>query len=378
MGINSQIKKPSLGKIITILITTLGIISGVVGLVAYFQKSNPHLVYQILANTNVFEVKENLGDLDILFRGNNIKKNNEKLVIMTIKVLNDGNANILKNFYDSNDPLGLEISDGIFAETPSVLDASSDYLKNNLNIKQASEKKISFPDLIIEQGDYFTIKTLILSNNYSQPSILPIGKVAGVKQIDVKALYESGSTNNFNKFLMQTFSGGIFTQFFRLVAYFLLGIIIIALLVIASEFIEDKLKKLKRKKVVKMFKQTKDYRTNFTAKIFLFYIEHGLIYLKQINQLINKDGSLQVKNLKPERMLASYTDDIVFKSNLFPQYLLSDLRKSKLTTLKDKKLFIKSEFQKDLNIFLKFLARSKIEKEHDQDYSQPTITIKSG
>jgi hypothetical protein len=113
----------------------LALVFGGIGVYAgFFYERKPDVTFEVISNTPVFDVRENVSKLEVLFAGNNIKQSGQALRVITLRVINNGQQDILKTFYDENDPLGFSVVSGSLVEPPQLLYASNDYLARNLKL----------------------------------------------------------------------------------------------------------------------------------------------------------------------------------------------------------------------------------------------------
>ena len=59
------------------------------------------------------------------------------------------------------------------------------HLFENLNISLESKEIVHFSPVIIDSGESYSVKILVLHNENEYPEILPLGKIAGVKEIEL-------------------------------------------------------------------------------------------------------------------------------------------------------------------------------------------------
>ena len=168
--------------IIGLVLTVFGILVGLY-FVVYYEKK-PKLKFEILSTAPVLDVKEEVGKLDILYDGKSIKRTENTLTIITIKIINDGNASILLNYFDSKDPVGILITEGAIVEKPKLLDASNEYLNDKIELT-SSINKVIFSEFILDPEDFFTMKILVLHNKHLSTRIKSFGKIATIKEITV-------------------------------------------------------------------------------------------------------------------------------------------------------------------------------------------------
>jgi len=61
---------------------------------------------EVVSSANVIDVKEDVGKLEVLYEGANLRSNHLSLSVVTLKISNDGGAPITKTAYDDAAPLG--------------------------------------------------------------------------------------------------------------------------------------------------------------------------------------------------------------------------------------------------------------------------------
>lgn len=224
---------------------------------AFFQEKKIDLQYEIISNTNVLDINAEVSKLDILYDSTSLKEKKENLRLVNIKVINKGSKHILKEFFDENDPLGLKIDSGKILENPEIIETSNDYLKRNLKYNLPSDCSITFSEIIIESREYFIIKLLILHKINEEPQISPLGKIAGQKEIKIKL---SSEVKEEIPFLKSIFYGNVWIQITRFVLYFIIIVLIVVLIIYLSKKSFYIKQNTKRKKLIKEFKQQKDYQ----------------------------------------------------------------------------------------------------------------------
>ena len=271
------------------------IFGGVVIYCEFIRYIHPQLRYDILTNTSVLDVKEELGALSVLFDGIDIREKGLSLRVITIRVLNNSSVDILKGYYDDKAPLGLIISKGkIIKHEP--LSASSEYLKDNLELKTEGDNVLHFPNLIIEARESFTIKLLVLHSRDDLPTLKPIGKVAGIKTVRVLEPYKDEGKESF---LSQAFRGGFLIQLTKIVSYAIATILLLVCIIVPIVVVVRFRGKRKRKKV------TKDFKSETTLKlgqsdegIFECYLKNDAWNIKYLQSRI----TLFEKSFKKDEM----------------------------------------------------------------------------
>ncbi|HEX2896434.1 MAG TPA: hypothetical protein VHP63_00095, partial [candidate division Zixibacteria bacterium] len=216
----------TLGALFTISIAIAGVYSG------FFYERRPNLKFEILNNSSVLDVKEDVSKLDILYDGKSIKRTNKALTIMTVNIVNDGNASILLSHFDNKDPVRISITEGAIVEDAEILDASNNYLKEKVKLSTFRDN-IIFSNFIMDPNDFIKIKILVLHNINVKTTIMAIGKIATIKRFEITN-YESARITFWDKPL------GIAIKWGSLIIF---GIISILVLMFFGKIFSDVLKK---------------------------------------------------------------------------------------------------------------------------------------
>lgn len=299
----------------------------------FIRENNPVIKYEILNNTNILDVKEDVSGLSIIYNNEDIRKSHKKLSVLVLKVSNEGRSPILKSHYDSDDPLGLIINgDSTEIIKKEVVSATSKYLKNNMKIKVERSNEVTFSQSIIDPNESFVVKLLILSLDerlfkldkilkkdndkatLSQISsgavggaallgykatekiliemiqkpddndcikIKPIGKIAGVKDI---LLIDRSLDQKSEPFIKKVISGSIWVQLSRLTFYFFVMIIIFIFTIRPYIFISNKIEVIKRDGIIKKYKAGQNSTLNeLNNKVYEFYKKRGKDGLREVN-----------------------------------------------------------------------------------------------
>jgi hypothetical protein len=229
------------------------ILGGVTIYTQFIKKNSPDLNFEILSNANVLDVHESIGNLDILYKGSSLNRSHQSLRIVVLKVVNDGDRAILPSYYDPEDPIGFKILNGQIVERPVILGAGNLYLLRHTRILQNSPGEVTFSRPILEPGDFFILKFLLLHGNSEEPRVLPVGKVAGVKRISLIRRDKEDSQRPL--FLEVAFLGSMWVQLTRAASYSFASVVLLVIIGGSSIAITEILSKRRRSKVVKAFKE---------------------------------------------------------------------------------------------------------------------------
>lgn len=258
----------------------------------FFRQIHPDLRFEIVSDASVLDVHEDVQKLEILYDGTDIAKTKQSLRVMVLRVINLGPSDILKNHYDDKSPLGYVVN-GAKLLRAEILSTSSPYLTASVKVQQQPSGANVFDPMILEAGEWFTVKLLLLHSNDAKPSIQPIGKVAGVRSLDVVAKPVQARETGFWR---ESFNGGIWTQLVRLVGYFLGFLIMITAIAVPIGFTGSWLGKKKRTRHVNRFKTvTKLKLVEDDDYIFRGYVESNVMFLFVLRQAASDDKRLQAR-----------------------------------------------------------------------------------
>lgn len=301
-----------------IFITLLGIIGTIITIYAFIQEKKVEIRYEVIGNTNVLDFNADISKLEVMYDSTNLKQTKENLRIYTIKIVNNGSQNLLKEFYDDNELLGVKINSGKIIEKPQIIETSNDYLKRNLKFVNIKDMQFSFSKVILETNEYFTIKILVLHSKNNIPKLSSLGKIAGQKNIDI---FNTSISNDENSFFKKTYYGNIWVQLLRLISYLLIAIILILIILYIGSEIQETSDKKRKKKLIKEFKNIKNYNyTKMDDAIFDRYQTEDSYSFNNITKLIDNELELNDIYLKLAESLKD--DNYVNNKNNIKDYKL--------------------------------------------------------
>ncbi len=206
------------------------------------QEPHPGVTFTKIAETDILDLHRPVEDLGIVFRGQDLQQQGRNLRIMTIIVENSGSTNIRAGDFDQNNEWGIQFLGGDVIEA-RLIAASTDYLKSQVMLQRTGPDMVTFPKIIFEKGQSFTIEVLLLHSKNHDPSVSPIGKIVGLGQISV--VERTLSAENIG-FLKRVFMGSPLVQLTRAGAYFAGSVVIMIgglfALILVIEWREDRKK----------------------------------------------------------------------------------------------------------------------------------------
>ena len=225
-----------------------GLVFGIFGLYAVFvYQKLPDLEIKIISNVPVFSVNEDIADLQILFNNQDIRKTKKQLSILTVRVSNLGNLPITTGDFDDKAPLILKVTGGEVIRS-DILNTSDAYLRKVFQGATKLSNGISFPKFILDEGQYFLFKLLVLHDASIQPELSATGRIAHVKSIDVV----NSSAETETTLIGEAFSGNIAIQGARIGGYGLGTTVTIIIILIISINVSDKYRDIKNRRHAKI------------------------------------------------------------------------------------------------------------------------------
>jgi hypothetical protein len=256
----------------------------------FIRDTSPVVKYEILSNTKILDVKEDVSGLSIIYNAEDIRKARKTLSVLIVRIGNEGRSPILKTYYDSASPLGLSINSGEVIKA-EVITATTDYLRQNAGIHVRDPFNVEFSQIIIEPNESFTAKFLILNPEQSTLTIFPKGKIAGVKKL---LLADRTSDQTKETFVMKVISGSFWVHVVRILTYVIAFMLLLIVVIAPLAYISDKKDQIKRNRTIKQFKsQTNSTLNDLNVEIYEFYKHYGLTVLKRMSKTLADDKKFQ-------------------------------------------------------------------------------------
>ncbi len=323
----------------------------------FLKKDVPDLNYIIIANSSVLDVKENIGSLEVFYENESLSKLKKDLRFITFKVVNQGNAPILPNYYDLNDPIGFKIIDGVIADQPTLLEASNKYLKEKLIVKKNSNNIVVFSNVILEPNEYFEIKVLILHDIDKTPHIESFGKVALVNAIKILTDYSSQDKPSFIEVL---FGGGLVSNILRLIIYGMVFLFMIIGIIGVSEKISRMKKRKHRVNLLKIFKEYDSEKITKKDEFFFdHYLNKGSNAVKEFHSILSSKDKIKKLYYKDQGSPSSeeITESVSFYCHWDNINIYRQLKSEGFITVEDGEVEVDEQRLIVLTNFFNYLKR---------------------
>ena len=359
----------------------LALILGLFSIYVFFDGENPNITFDIVNEVNVFDVHKPLDELNIYFREEDIQQKNLNLLIISIKIENTGNLDILQNFYDENVVFGLQVDNGQIIES-RLVDSNSEYLMSNLNLETVNNT-VEFSKLIFEENKYFIIEILVLHDKNEGPTLVPLGKIAGIEKMEVIKSYTERQS-----FFDVVFSGSLVVQMIRLPIYLSTFIAFLLSIALVSDQIDKRRIRRRKHQRSLLVDKLDSFDGNLTSKNKAI-IKNILICIPQdkwkevLNSLKAYKFDVDILKVAPDELfdefckqydgysfsnkpIAAYTDDyipfstyntmVTIGSYLNKHKLLGEKSdQDNLSSFEGSKLKVNVQFLKDLKSSISYL-----------------------
>lgn len=248
------------------------------------------LRFEVVSNTGVLDVREELGKLEILYDGIDIVKSKQSLRVVVVRVVNFGESDILIDHYDERVPLSFLVSNGELLRV-EPLEASNRYLSSNLHVSVADSVRGVFEPIILESKEFFAFKALILHEQGTPPTLSPQGKIAGIRTID---LAEQSGSKSETSYWHTVFAGGVGVQAARMVIYFF-GLILLVVAVISPVvYFSGILTRTRRRKHIRHFRKVTEIELQDKDEfLFSAYENIGRYYVQALTELLSDKNELK-------------------------------------------------------------------------------------
>lgn len=331
----------------------LGILGVAFGLYSILHHEKPKLQFEMVTNTDVINVTENIGKLQILFDNESVISNDTTLKLITIRLANVGNISLKKDDFDKDYLVGLRFKNYQIADKPTIIDQSNKYLQDRLSFSFDSTS-IKIDPILIDKNDFVTFKLLLLGPRNEDVIISPVGKIAGQSTIPILSELKT------NKQSFWGYLKEMAVVFIKL----LLAIIALGILKVIFEWlkVELRLRKMRKYKIAYKIETDKHY-----SSIFQLYALRGKNILQQILNLSDDSEKLE-KLLMTESYIKGLTyqdlkhigfqfDSKIDLSNTFnPKFFLREFNMdNNIVEERDKRKF-NEEFIKKVRKFMDFLS----------------------
>jgi hypothetical protein len=167
--------------------------------------------------------------------------------------------------------------------------ATTAHLRKYANPTRLGNRVLLSTDIIIDSGDSLQFDLLIKKQRNKNIEYFPLGKIANIKNITV---LDSRNSDLKRNFFEETFYGNIFVQLLRIIAYFILGFIIISAILFIFEYVKSFFERRKIKKInyiINLFLNSNSNRNKITDSIAAaIYKIRGIEFLENLLSDIKK------------------------------------------------------------------------------------------
>jgi len=336
----------------------IGVIFGLLSVyVDFIRSSDPELTFNVLSNATVFDIKENIGNLDVVYDSTSLTKQGKTISLITIKVSNTGNGSILKEYFDSISPLKLQVTNAKIVQSPQLIETNESYFNKSISFSRISDSEFILNPFIFDRGKYFIVKLLAIHKQGLIPTIKVDGKIAKIDKFEVFSSYNNQKKESF---WSSVYQGSFLVHLTRFFAYIFVIIASIILIILPIVLISDFISKTNRKRMLKMFRKiyNKDLEESYEILID-FYLDNGIEPIERLRRII-KDQT-QYKHVFS---VINEDDDFYFaKHNQYNPMdmsvgpLLRELKEKGILKIEDKKFSVDESFKIFLTEFIRIMNK---------------------
>ncbi len=291
MSIGDSLRRLEKGFAWSFLGFVLAAVFGAFAVYTEFYRSRAaKLTFDVLANTPVLSTHEDVPALRIFYRDIDIRQTKQSLSVLAIRIQNDGDSDILNVHYDTREPVGLTVSSGHILE-PRVTVTTSEYLRRNAKCTPVGDSSLAFEPVILEPGEFYVVRLLVLHPEGVHPQVRAQGKVAGVRQIEVVHSFSAGRAPGL---LARALSGDSAVQAVRLPSYAAAMLTLLALVIGAAASVGTLVGTWRRRRHIKRFTRARQEPVPPEGQaLFKLYEREGPFALMAMSRWLRRDPLLR-------------------------------------------------------------------------------------
>lgn len=267
-----------------------------VSLALFFGLSNlgepsPKMTFEILREIDVLDVRTPVEDLQITFQSQDIQGENLNLRIYAMRVVNNGEVDILQTQYDQDEIWGLQVIDGRVIEA-RLIDAGSGYLRTKANPHVIQENIVEFEKAIVEKGKFFSFNMLVVHAKEVTPEIIPLGKIAGIDGIVVTRVPVKVEGTGF---LSDLFGGSWAVQLVRAILFLMSAAVVLGLFaatVLSYTSLTAAIRRRRIGKSVVMKTLTSQKQRDLLSEV---YLHHGMTGVSDLREKLSSSDRLDLE-----------------------------------------------------------------------------------
>ena len=329
-----------------------------VSLALFFGLSNlsepdPRLTYEIVRETDVLDVRTPVEDLKITFQNEDIQGEKLNLRIYAMRVINNGEVDILQTQFDQDQAWGLQVIGGRVIEARPI-EASSSYLNDKTNPRVLGENIVQFDQAIVEKGQFFAFNMLVFHAKDVTPEIFALGKIAGIDEIVVTRVPVAVEGPGF---LSDLFGGNWAVQLVRAILFLMGAAVILGLFaatVVTYSFLTTRIRRRRIGISVVMKTLTSQKQRDLLSEV---YLNHGMAGVSDLREKLGNSDRLELEAATLGTVVLAGESEFRIPP---AYYSAASLEEAEALTRDDEDtLTADAEFQERLDLFLQELSTSR-------------------
>ncbi|WP_139810118.1 hypothetical protein [Sphingomonas azotifigens] len=266
------------------------------------------LTLDVLNQIPVFTVRQPVPGLSVQLNSQDLTLTKRDLLAVRLRIRNNGGISVNERNTTEKDPLGFSVSGGQVVRLYGI-NATSEHLRKLALPKRVNNTFTLPPGLIIDPGDYIQFDLLVVRPISSKLSFFSVGKVEGLKTIEVGRPDIAKPSENIASI---AWSGTFLIQILRTATYPFIAVAIIAAGIAFAVKVSSFFAKRKRKRRDRYAAEVSPYWSHDNPKIRALvpalYLGLGLERLKVVLNSESRSERLDRINEFDQRHNISDTD----------------------------------------------------------------------
>ena len=329
-----------------------------VSLALFFGLSNlgepdPKMTYEILREIDVLDVRTPVEELQITFQNQDIQGENLNLRIYAMRVVNNGEVDILQTQYDQDEIWGLQVNDGRVIEA-RLIESSSGYLSTKANPQVIREDTVEFDKAIVEKGQFFAFNMLVVHSKDVTPGIVPLGKIAGIDEIVVTRVPVEVEGPGF---FSDLFGGSWAVQLVRAILFLMGAAVVLGLFaasVVSYSLLAATIRRRRIRNSVVMKTLTSQRQRDLLSEV---YLHHGMAGVNDLREKLASSERLELEAATLGTVMLAGESEFRIPPSYYSAASLEEAEV--LSRQGDDNLSADPEFQERLELFLEEMSTGR-------------------
>lgn len=198
----------------------------------HFYVPNPRIEFEIVSEVQLFNSSDRVSSINLYIDSLDVKNANLNVSLYNIRISNKGRKHVSTSDYEG-ESFGVAVEGGKILNETDLLSASNSYIEEAFEqyISESTNSFLDLPQVALDIEDYYEFSIAVLHDNSALPSLTPVGKILGQKELTIVPSTETKELS----FFEQVFYGSVWAHLFRILLGMVLVFMIAFLAAIAME-----------------------------------------------------------------------------------------------------------------------------------------------